>query len=366
MARSGFTDNSLGRTDMLNLFADVAEDGVVDSKEWTDLQTLVAHHQELGMADHVRVLSDKVVNGTSANTFYKGDALGNLGIGSTADHLNALVDKWFLGGDRPTAPDGFTMTYTEARGSLFGSDHQPHLTDIRQGYLADCYFLSALGANALQQPDTIRNMFIDNGDGTYTVRFYGQNNGKVTTEADYETVDRWLPTNIADGQHSGQSFAAFDEGDCGLWVALAEKAYAQFAASGISFRPVPINSYKGIEYGKGFRAMAAISGNDGKVYSDRSYGKATVDAFPNLATIDGLMQSKTATIASTVNHPGLGIVGDHQYIIVKTDVNTQTVTLYNPHGSRLTPRPGEDSQGFRTLSYSDFASNFDTVEFQEL
>lgn len=365
-ARSLFQDRSLSRTDMLTLFATAIDGDTVDAIELADLQTLAANHDILRLDDHVRVLTDKVVNGTNANTFYRGEILGDLEAGSSANHLNSLVDKWFMGGDRPTPPDGFTMTYTKANGSLFGADNMPHFQDIRQGYLADCYFLSALGANSLHQPETIRNMFIDNGDGTFTVKFYGQNNGRVVSDADYVTVDRWLPTNVADDQYSDQGFAAFDENDRGLWVALAEKAYAQFAESEISFRPVPINSYEGIEYGKGFRAMAAISGHDGKVYTDIPYGFAQAGSFPTFDTIGDLVSRGVPTVASTTSEPGLGIVHDHQYIIVSTDAAAQTLKLYNPQGTRTQPRPGEDQQGFRTISYKDFSANFDTVEFQQL
>ncbi|NET51703.1 MAG: hypothetical protein F6K09_24240, partial [Merismopedia sp. SIO2A8] len=366
-ARSGFLDQSLGRFDMLNLFASVADDGIVKASELTDLQTIVAHHETLGIADHVRVLADNVVNGNNANTFYQGGHLGNLEVGSTGQRLNALVDKWFMGGDRPAAPEGYSMTYTYADGALFGNDNVPQLDDLRQGYLADCYFLAALGANAFHRPEVIRDMFIDNGDGTFTVKFYGQNNGKVTTEADYVTVDRWLPTHVSDGQYGGQQFAAFDNGDRGLWVALAEKAYAQFAESSISFRPVPINSYDGIQYGKGFRAMAAVSGNDGVIYTNlSSYGPAKVGDFPSFDTISQLFNGQTPMVVSTTSHAGLGLVSDHQYVVTSVNPSNQTLTLYNPHGTRTTPRPGETQQGFRTLSYADLATNFDTVEVQSI
>ena len=58
-----------------------------------------------------------------------------------------------------------------------------------QGELGDCYFISSLGTIAKASPAAIRNMFIDNGDGTWTVRFYA--NGT----ADYVTVDNMLPTD---------------------------------------------------------------------------------------------------------------------------------------------------------------------------
>ena len=38
--------------------------------------------------------------------------------------------------------------------------------------MGDCYFISALGTLADSNPAAVQNMFINNGDGTYTVRFY--------------------------------------------------------------------------------------------------------------------------------------------------------------------------------------------------
>ena len=69
--------------------------------------------------------------------------------------------------------------------------------------------MAALAEIAYRSPATITSMFIVNGDGTYTVRFY--NNGK----ADYVTVDSQLPSGYASIANE-------------LWVGLAEKAWAQF------------------------------------------------------------------------------------------------------------------------------------------
>ena len=69
--------------------------------------------------------------------------------------------------------------------------------DIDQGNCGDCYFLANLAAAVLQSPTTIENMFIDNGDDTFTVRLF--NNGV----ADYVTVDRFLPTNGGQAAYAG-------------------------------------------------------------------------------------------------------------------------------------------------------------------
>src|SRR5690606_36561200 len=46
--------------------------------------------------------------------------------------------------------------------------------DVSQGQLGDCYFIASLAAIARQNPDLIREMIRDNGDGTYTITFHEQ------------------------------------------------------------------------------------------------------------------------------------------------------------------------------------------------
>src|SRR5437868_6369201 len=61
--------------------------------------------------------------------------------------------------------------------------------EVDQGAAADCYFVAALGEVAQRTPDAISQMFIDNGDGTWTVRFF--NNGAAA----YVTVDKFFPAD---------------------------------------------------------------------------------------------------------------------------------------------------------------------------
>ena len=83
--------------------------------------------------------------------------------------MTELIGKWFLGTDLPTLTSS-SLTYTMVSGSLFPT--APSNTDEFQGELGDCYFISSLGTIAESNPAAIQNMFINNGDGTYTVRFY--------------------------------------------------------------------------------------------------------------------------------------------------------------------------------------------------
>src|SRR5262249_2618558 len=136
-----------------------------------------------GSLDDVWKLTTYVVTGNTANANYEGQTLGNLAAGSSATQLEMLVNKWFLGLDHPAAPYGYTL----ASGTLFVDGIS--YTDIDQGSLDDCAFMASLAETALRSPSTINGMFVINGDGTYSVRFF--HNGA----AEYVTVDSSLPTS---------------------------------------------------------------------------------------------------------------------------------------------------------------------------
>ena len=165
--------------------------------------------------------------------------------------MEKLVNKWFLGLDRPTAGGA----YRQVAGQLFvnGATY----TDIHQGYLGDCYFMSSLGEVALKNQAAITNMFIVNGDGTYTVRFY--HNGV----AEYVTVDSYLPTNSGGALIYANRGANYNNASNELWTALAEKAYVQMNEMGWtrgSLTGTGQNSYAAIEGGYIYAALGHITG----------------------------------------------------------------------------------------------------------
>src|SRR5947199_872305 len=107
--------------------------------------------------------------------------------------------------------------------------------------------------DALDSPQTIRQMFTDNGDGTFTVKLY--NNGR----ADYVTVDRYLPTTAAGTAVYASFGGRYDSSANELWVALAEKAYAQANESGWLGRTAA-NSYAGIDGGYSDLVLKQVTG----------------------------------------------------------------------------------------------------------
>src|SRR5207244_740076 len=145
----------------------------------------------------------------------------------------------FLGGDLPDLGCA-SAQYRQVSGSLFVNG--PTYNDITQGGIADCYFMSALGEVAKHSPSTIYNMFADNGDGTYTVRFF-----HGSTPA-YVTVNRELPESGNYAIFAGWGGGMYNSSSNELWVALAEKAYAQLDESGWIGQDGN-NAYHGIDYG---------------------------------------------------------------------------------------------------------------------
>ncbi|MCU0873460.1 MAG: hypothetical protein MUE50_14055, partial [Pirellulaceae bacterium] len=116
LLRSLFVDRAIDRADMVRVLRSVGDDdGQVDATELSDLKTLLDRAPSLAMPNHVRVLADNVVRGNPANALYQGQTLGNLLVGSTDGQLDKLVDKWFLGADRPVAAG----VYRSIAGPLF-------------------------------------------------------------------------------------------------------------------------------------------------------------------------------------------------------------------------------------------------------
>jgi hypothetical protein len=316
-----YADNSISRADMIQILRSTGDDGSVSASELADLQFLVTAGGSYAMPSYVRELARDVVVGNVANRTYQGTALGNLAAGSTAAVLNKLVDKWFLGSDTPTLTNS-NWSYQVSAGSLFNGS--PTHNDARQGQLGDCYFIAALSAIADKNADAVRNMFIDNGDGTYTVRFYagaGVSVGSGT--ADYVTVNRKLPTN-ASGNLVYSSYGMLaSSASTPLWIALAEKAYAQWNETGKSGRN-GTNSYGSIEGGWMGDVNAQVLGYRSSDYALSSTNKQVL--------VNALTTGRSVTIGTNGNTSFAGLYGSHAYIVTGYNASNDTFTLYNPWG----------------------------------
>ncbi|MBI3836478.1 MAG: peptidase C2 calpain [Planctomycetia bacterium] len=309
-------DHVLNRSDMLGIFGEVEQDGKVTSNELTSLKHVVGNTSYFVGVDYVDVLSSDVVNGNAANAHYRGSTLGNLTAGASSKQLDELVHKWFYGDDHPALTPGWGLRYQKAAGSLF--PHTPSYVDVHQGIIGDCYLLASLGEAAIVNPNLITNMFIVNGDGTYTVRFYHNN------VADYVTVDSQLPVNDSGTYLYANLGQNIHSSSTPLWVALVEKAYAQMNESGwlrADVGDTGHNSYDALSGGYMFDALNQMT------------NQRTGDYYVNQNVFTSLYNSgKLITFGSIDNPIDRSVVGDHAYAVLSYNVRTQQVTLFNPWG----------------------------------
>jgi hypothetical protein len=339
LVQSFYGDENLDRQEMINLLRSVGTDGTVSATELADFRFLVSPTTPFKMPLHVRELARDVVNPNPANLTYRGQAAGNLAAGSSTSLLTKLVDKWFLGTDEPVLASS-TLKYQYALGTLFNA--APSLTDARQGSLGDCYFIASLASIAAKNSDAIRKMFIDNGDNTFTVRFFGgalgaYNSGGLITGgflagsgvADYVTVNRNLPV-YSNGTlaYSGHGLNASST-STSLWIALAEKAYAQWNETQNAGRD-GTNHYAAIEGGWMTNVNAQVLGYNSTNHWTANSSKATL--------INALAANHAVTIGTNPNGTAGGLVGSHAYIVTGYNTATDKFTLHNPWGvSHPTP-----------------------------
>lgn len=333
-ARFAAADGQINRNDMLSILRETKDYSTIDATELTDLRKLLSDKGFL-MPGYVKNLTHKVINSDPANPR---SGIGNLFAGSSATQMEQLIGKWFLGNDRPTAASG--MTYRYVSGSLFQGGIG--YLDVDQNASADCYFLSSLGAAAFRSPSTISNMFIDNGDGTYTVRFF--NNGV----ADYVTVDRYMPTSASGyAQYAGWGGGRYDSATNELWVALAEKAYAQINESGWIGQD-NTNTYAGIDYGWHDATMRQITGLNVQNHDMTSFFGLFNSANDLISSFNAGKMISLCTNGSTDS----GIVGNHCYTLIGYNSVTDRFRVYNPWNYN------NDSQAERWISRDQLLDNF--------
>ncbi len=88
--------------------------------------------------------------------------------------------------------------------------HEPCIEDVSQGAMGDCYFLTGLVSVLQKDPGKIREMMMDNGDGSVTVRFFDQRNKMKPV---YITVDKMV--RLTGANHT-------------VWVQVMEKAFTAY------------------------------------------------------------------------------------------------------------------------------------------
>jgi uncharacterized protein YukE len=274
---------------------------------------------------------------------------------STIDQLETALPNVPL---EPSLPGGSGLTYQPVPGgsTLFGNGIEPN-SQVNQGDLGDCYFLSSLAAVAASDPAFIQSHIRENANGTYTVTLY-QNGHPVEV-----TVPPDLPAN-SDGDDQYDQIP----GDGALYVAMYEKAYAQLEGGygNIGNGGDPVN------------ALATITGQSTTNFTWNNPGDDILHVItfgtegngPSLANIQAMVDSgKPVTACTTGNdvwpdgdqNDPKEIVGDHCYRVESVTTNPQTgqleITVVNPWGEDGTGQAMETV----TLTQQQFNQYFDEV-----
>ncbi len=338
-------NDSLTYSSMLTILQDAAVGGMTASKFGTleTLASLLNASGGISTSAYVQQITQDVVDGDSANATWNGGSstaakLGNLSAASTQTQATELIGMWFLGTNLPSlsvssiGESNIGATYQMTTAPLYGKSGAPVYTDVNQGYLGDCYFMSALADVALQAPSVIESMIASDGNGAYSVEFV------VNGKPNYVTVNDALPTMPRGYSWANGSTLEFANGSP-AWGELVEKAYAELNAQTAAPHGETLNqasdSYAGIDSGGGY-ALTEITGQAVNDYSFSSRTSASTFSTNNsLFAAD--WKSDEELLVGTANIQKGNIVADHMYEVIGytagTSAATNMLTLHNPWGS---------------------------------
>ena len=239
------------------------------------------------------------------------------------------------------------LEYGPIKGELFVDGVSAD--DIRQGALGDCYFVSSLSAIAGIDPQWICDSIQSNPDNTFTVRFFRY--GKPIEI----TVDNEFLHSPSGRLVYGSST---DKGE--LWIAVMEKAYAQWKGG-----------YERIgQGGNPAKALYELTGVRGHLLLDGSM--AAEELFQRLK--EGL-ENHQALVAGTYSGPEQiynedNLVTSHAYTVigVKEEDEQQYVVLRNPWGKVEWNGEGADKRNDGTfkMPIEAFQRMFNLVAYTQL
>ncbi len=349
-------DNTVSYQEMLALLQGAAANGIT-ATEFADLQAVYTNTTSMFDSDYLRAISFGVIYANPANAKWWGGAkasanvveLGNMTAGMTEQKAGLLVDKWFLGKDLPMPVVGGDTANNKASSGVYnyviGSGplfvDGATAVDVNQGNAGTCYLVAALGSIAHVNPAYLTDGVIDNGNGTFGIRFY-LNDAPV-----YVTIDKSVP--VSAGNTISLSGNATRSPDGELWVTLYEKAYAQFnTQADINNAPnwAGENSYQAVEGGWA-NPIRQLTNLSYKYYS--SYYSGVPDNYKSGEFVSTNPATYKQTIVDALNNGAIGwlgsfgqttdagngqrnLVSGHAFMILGYEAATDTFVIRNPWG----------------------------------
>ena len=338
------SDGVLTDAAAIQILTDVANRGSVTAAELSSLQTIAANlNNGLSTSDYVAYVFSQLVDGNPANSTWTGGnttsvALGNLQVGTTTTQMSELIGKWFLGTDLPdpslpAGSDWSLQGYSPVAGPLYSSTGAASINDVCQGGDGDCEFLAGLIDVVVNHPQLLSSMIVNNGNGTYGVRF------SVNGQEVWETVNDELPTyggGNLDYAHN------YNEQDTAMWAALVEKAYAQLSSSGLIGHPA-INSYNNISADPPTDVFENLTNSTNVTYylSNQAGWSSEKSTFiAALDSDDDIILEIPADSPDTYDGAGnIQLISDHAFAVLGYDSATGDFIVRNPWGNSY---PGQN------------------------
>ncbi|MFM7110139.1 MAG: hypothetical protein ACKO26_03270, partial [Planctomycetota bacterium] len=191
-------------------------------------------------------------------------------------------------------------------------------------------------------------LFIDNGDNTYTVKFFFHSQSTGQMVADYVTVDNYFPTYNSGSENNwtyANGYGPFSNPNTPIWVAVVEKAFVQENASAVWKSPSDTsdvrNAYKTINgLYNGNLTLMYLTGQTGYLnttnLSNLTYQQVVAAYNAGVGVVFGTKSKPPVDVNTGSVANSYPLVGGHDYMMVGFNNANQTILLRNPWGANKT------------------------------
>lgn len=199
--------------------------------------------------------------------------------------------------------------------------HQVSIEDIKQGNVGNCYYLAALGSIAEKHPDYISNMIYDNGNQTYTIRFFDNNSHET-----YTTVDQkfWFEKTSHTPLYA--RLAETSDNYAEIWPMIFEKAWAKLNGGYDNIVGDKQYLHK-LDYGL---ALTGTYIGYEEINRDTPVEKLYYKLKSHFVDYGLPITLSSLNKKGAQSHEDL--VLNHAYALEEFDAENNQVSIYNPHG----------------------------------